>query len=219
MQSTQIQITHPPVRVLENSFSQDILRTWPPAFGGERDPPLLPVETPLPLITAGSKSEEIEVETQRSWRQNSGSHRQQVAKTRLGTRLFPGLWGAPITSKENTRLTKASAPLWTVIWPFPHPVCPVCRQSTVSISEPQGTEHRAPCHKRPQNRALSPGRQGGFYGTALCQWQGGTSAELEGRTQSSCPILNSTAPAAHGGVSLFLWADFEMFSLQSGNVY
>lgn len=43
--------THSLVWASENYFSQGSIRTWPPIFNGERDPPLLLVDTQLPLIT------------------------------------------------------------------------------------------------------------------------------------------------------------------------
>lgn len=39
------------MKVTENSFSQAIIRTQLPAPSGERDLPLPPVDTTLPLIT------------------------------------------------------------------------------------------------------------------------------------------------------------------------
>ena len=63
---------------------------------------------------------------------------------------------------------------------------------------------RAPCHRRQQNRALSPGQAGWFLWDCLGASSGeGSSAELQVGTQSSCPIFHSSTPVAHGGVSSY----------------
>lgn len=54
---------------------------------------------------------ELFLNTIRKKMENSESHRQKVAKSRLETRLFLGLNGAPVACKENTCLIKASGPL------------------------------------------------------------------------------------------------------------
>lgn len=49
--STEIKTIHPPMQILENSFSQHIVRTQPQALSGERETPLPAVDTSLPPIT------------------------------------------------------------------------------------------------------------------------------------------------------------------------
>lgn len=64
-----------------------------------------------------------------------------------------------------------------------------------------------------------PGRQDAFYGTDLVAVAGREPLLSWVRTQSSCPIFQSTVPMAHGSVSLFLRADFATFSVPNGNNY
>lgn len=152
---------------------------------------------------------------------NSRSHRQQVGtKSRLGTKLFLGLCGAHIASKENTCLIKSVPHFRLWFDPFPILSLQPAGEAQYQFQNLRTQNTRAPCHRRQQNRALSPGKARWFLWDCVgASGREETSAELSVRTQSSCPIFHNTAPVAHGGVSLFPWADFEMFRLQSGNVY
>lgn len=146
--------------------------------------------------------------------------RQPIAKSRLETKLFLGsmvhllpVMKTPVLSRQVSHFR-----LWFDLFPNLSVQPAGEAQDWFQNLRTQNTELPVPRGSRIGLCLLE--RQDGFYGAALGPVQGRNLCWALSQNPEFLPHFSQYCPwGPWRHLFLFLWADFEMCSLQSGNVY